>query len=276
MRNQSKILPLPTETVIKEYKEGITPRNLAKKYGCSKCAITGLLKRNKVELRGVREGCQKIKCNRSFFHVIDSEDKAYWLGFLYADGNIYNGKVQIRLAKKDLEHLEKLKSSLSSDHRIYKDLDKRTNEYCVGLIIPSADMADDLRSHGCVEKKTFLIRMPELREDLMRHFIRGYFDGDGCFISFTTKKGYKKWTLQINSNMTFCSQILKKIQKDADINIGKTYKEKRRISDCGCFIINTSKKETLVKIYKYLYDGSSVYLDRKKQKIEKHLESYKK
>ena len=50
------------------------------------------------------------------FDVIDTEEKAYWLGFLYADGNVSNTKneVGITLQSSDIKHLYKFKTFLKS------------------------------------------------------------------------------------------------------------------------------------------------------------------
>lgn len=70
------------------------------------------------------QGARKHKLNKSYFASIDSEEKAYWLGFLMADGCVYKGssknsyRLQINLSFNDRDCLEKLNESIESDYDI--------------------------------------------------------------------------------------------------------------------------------------------------------------
>ena len=83
---------------------------------------------------------RKYTLNEKYFKFIDNESKAYWLGFLMADGNIYNNVIRITLAVVDFNHLVKFKSDLKASYiiRKNKDFDKCT------LAMSYKPMADDL------------------------------------------------------------------------------------------------------------------------------------
>ncbi|MEK6885149.1 MAG: LAGLIDADG family homing endonuclease [Nanoarchaeota archaeon] len=133
--------------------------------------------------------CTKYHANYNFFDVIDSEEKAYWLGFIAADGTVPKVRepnsfcVNIRLANKDFHHLEKFKKNLNSNHIV------RTRKVTkVGLVNGTFDVAEYCVYNTQLAKSILnynirpkgSMRMPNL-EDNTRHFIRGYFDGDGSF-----------------------------------------------------------------------------------------------
>ena len=144
----------------------------------------------------------KYNYNKDYFQIIDSADKAYWLGFLYADGcinrNYKNEKLksmslELQLCSDDKHHLEKLNQSLESNVEIhdkiskYKDKEYKSSRLCISC----TKMCYDLIDKGCTPQKTYTIRMPSfdiVPEYYMRDFIRGYFDGDGC-ICITTMNG---------------------------------------------------------------------------------------
>jgi len=133
---------------------------------------------------------QIIKFNDTYFENIDTEDKSYWLGFFYADGYVRkrhdSGQFKLKLCKKDKNHIELFKTNIKSEHIITdgvefftKNNKKYKSEYSL-LNIYSLKLVDDLIKHGCVQNKTQKIRFPILKNELIQHFIRGYFDGDGC------------------------------------------------------------------------------------------------
>ena len=140
----------------------------------------------------------KIKVNDYYFSSINSEHKAYWLGFLYADGNISKRKNEITLTlkKSDYKHLQKFIDDLEiqksvSFYTIKSGKFKGKESCSVGF--SSNIMKQDLILYGCTPNKSLTLEFPNKAifkdPDLIRHFIRGYFDGDGSV--FTSKE--KHW-----------------------------------------------------------------------------------
>lgn len=116
------------------------------------------------------------------FEVIDTEEKAYWLGFLYADGyvSLKENKIELSLSTQDLTHIEKFRDFMKIKNKIsYR---KNTNSYRISF--RSIKCKEDLINKGCVPNKSLTLSFPnneKVPSNLIRHFIRGYFDGDGWF-----------------------------------------------------------------------------------------------
>ena len=198
---------------------------------------------------------KKYNINEKFFSNIDSEEKAYWLGFLYADGYIRSNKlnfVRLKLAIKDLGHMEKFRESIGSNHRI-EIYDSVINPYCQ-ITIGCKEMVLDLINSGCVNNKGFKIRLPNVQDHLMAHFIRGYFDGDGCI----THKNVNSYCVSIISNIRFIND-LKIYLGYGNININ--YKNNDLAN------LNIYKEVRMFR--KYIYDGSTIFLQRKFESFNK-------
>lgn len=106
------------------------------------------------------------KSIKTFFEVIDTEEKAYWLGFIYADGCVSKtsnqDRFEIKLKRTDLDHVEKLKKSLQSEHKIcfgVTDNEFGKCEYC-SLNIVNQKLVDDLVSKGVFYNKSNILEPP--------------------------------------------------------------------------------------------------------------------
>ena len=202
------------------------------------------------------------KLNVDYFKNIDSEDKAYWLGFLYADGCVTQNKkcLIVNLAPIDVGHLEKFINCIQSNHVIrYKD----GNRY-VSLLICNKQFVSNLIDKGCVPAKSLILKFPSkdiIPAHLIKHFIRGYFDGDGCFSAIMRKPLNKP-------NPILCAEIkflgtydmMKHISQELPSGNAEI------ASDGKIYKIRYHKKEILQSILSYMYDDSTIYLDRKYQK----------
>lgn len=154
--------------------------------------------RTKAALLGFRK--QDISLNRHYFHNIDNEYKAYWLGFIYADGWISKSKtgseLAIELSSLDLKHLEKFKNCIGSNasikirnkHLIIANNKNFSDVETCKIRIYSNQMYNDLYIHGVTNSKTYDSNYPKVAENLFRHVLRGYFDGDGCIYTKNEKK----------------------------------------------------------------------------------------
>jgi hypothetical protein len=170
------------QDMITSYERGESAQSIAKRYGTSYQVIQPVLARQGVTLRSKREANKKQKCNERYFQDIDTEEKAYWLGFLTADGCVTRGKksgdsprISLHLAEQDYGHLMKLKKALQASQMI------SVNERSCSLTIYSSDMAADLARHGIRPNKTFSTKPAQIAIDFVRHYWRGVIDGDGDF-----------------------------------------------------------------------------------------------
>lgn len=131
---------------------------------------------------------RKLKARDNYFNKIDTQSKAYWLGYLYADGNINKKEKAVHLGSKDIEVITKFKKTLKSEYTLGKTQIKSGSYY--HTTIYSKQLVQDLIKHGVVPNKTFIIQFPKLRKNLIRHFIRGYFDGDGNVYRCKSASGF--------------------------------------------------------------------------------------
>lgn len=164
---------------------------------------------------------RKYEINENYFDIIDTEHKVYTLGFLYVDG--YNNEkkniVKISLVENDKEILEKIKSPICSQKplRYYKYKTNRQPQY--SFVIDNSHISSILSKLGVVQAKTFKLKFPNfLNKKLIRHFIRGYFDGDGC-ITKNNKSG--SYYISFVSTDNFIQKLQKHLLLKLNIKIKK-------------------------------------------------------
>jgi len=192
---------------------------------------------------------RRLKYNR-FFKNVDSTTKAYWLGYIYADGCITGGKKFTIGAKlSDRAHIENLRVALGSRNivGVYKTGGKfRPDNYYVQFSVREIKIVEDLMKWGVIPRKSVnTIHMPSLRSDLNHHFIRGYNDGDGCI----EKRGY---SIQIAGQEMFLTEMLSVLERDIDANRYHLYKRK---DTC---VLTVSNQRGVLELLKYMYEDSSV------------------
>lgn len=213
--------------------------------------------------------------NANYFHSIDTEEKAYWLGFLYADGNVHRTTIKITLGEKDKNHLVKFNEALNNSNPISINTQNAWGKEVktANAIINCTKMCQDLISLGCVPKKSLVLKFPTVEQvpkALQIPFIRGYVDGDG---SINVTNG-KWWAVSMVGTYNMMSNIKQILGVEV-----KILKEKR--SKCVYELSFGGNLQVLEKL-EVLYANSRVYLDRKyelykslkllypKQKIESH------
>ena len=122
-----------------------------------------------------------------FFETIDHPSKAYWLGFLFADGNVSSLRktggyyVSLELAELDKVSVVSFAVAIGATQKVaISPPTGYGKQNRVRLVLGSKKMHSDLVALGCAPRKTFTAKLPALDDSMMPHFIRGYFDGDGC------------------------------------------------------------------------------------------------
>lgn len=202
---------------------------------------------------------KKYHFNTGFFDNIDSEEKAYWLGFLYADG--YNcekrGFIRLALQTGDINHIKKFQNSLCDNHKIYVII--RNNSICIHL--SDLHFSQRLAQLGCIQAKSLKCAFPSyLSPNLVRHFIRGYFDGDGCTTSYKSEKR-RNYGISICSNPVFLDGIIDAIFNLSGIKLNKWIHKHGRYGVCYC-----GGNRKVKKFLDWLYQGANIYLERKYQR----------
>lgn len=234
--------------------------------------IKKILVDNGVTTRSQRESRKTYVYNEDYFSEIDTKDKAYWLGFIYADGFITkktNGSPVFGMTLGEIEPLEKLNKYMSSNKPIgeYKktgSYSDKSIEYKLAFCSPK--LVSDLEKWGVVENKTFKLKFPEFLDlNLISHFIRGYFDGDGSVylhIQKTKDKEYIFLGSQFSGIRTFLTDLSKYINAESCV-----YKDNRKQTDCWNIRLNSNIRS--LNLYHYLYkDCGDLFLSRKREKFE--------
>ena len=215
---------------------------------------------------------KRYKLDEHVFDNIDTEEKAYWLGFLMADGYNHETKtcVALRLQARDKEILEKYKLFLKTDVPIYTftrvtSVNHLVKQYCE-VNICSPWFSDSLAKLGCKQGKTESLTFPEkVPEKLYNHFIRGYFDGDGC-ISVKIRKDRRK---RNGKSMRYQFTIVGKpnfLQKVQAIICKATKRRELPLKKCKSPIIEClhyTGRNRIVEAMNYLYKNATIYLKRK-------------
>lgn len=213
---------------------------------------------------------RKYQLNSNKFDVIDTEEKAYWLGWYMTDGYNHESKsaVAIRLQGKDIEILEKLKLFLETTIPIYtfyrKDSKGNAREY-VELNVCSVHMSKTLASYGVVQNKMHNKSIPNIPTSLIKHFLRGYFDGDGCFSVVPRKDRKNGKSLIYQVTFTGNREPLLYIKNfiAAQLHLeDRAVSKSRRLS----YILHYGGRNICYKILDWLYEDATIYLKRKHDK----------
>lgn len=204
----------------------------------------------------------ELKFDNTVFDIIDTEEKAYWFGFLCADGYVSLKGVVVELSLKgsDVEHLEKFRQFLHNRNEI-----KMSKVMCKGkeylrcrLIMTDKHFHDTLISKGCTPQKSLTFKFPDTSiftsQDLIRHFIRGYFDGDGCITPSTCSK----IATTLNGTNEFLSKVVEYYPHLFSV---LRLNDKNRPEINAYVIGNCGLKAT--EFCHDLYDEANVYLQRK-------------
>ena len=264
--------------IVEDYKNGDSTVLIGKKFNISPSTVWRILKRYDVEIRPNTLNSRRYSLNESFFEKIDTEEKAYWLGFMYADGyittklNNYSQHFGISLAKKDYDHLEKFKKSLNSTYPIkeYISTGYSNTEYC-RLLMSSQKTVDNLIRLGVVEQKTNVLTFPteeQVPKHLLHHFIRGYFDGDGCITSYLCG-GYIRYKTSFIGCESILDGINEAINEKYKVKIPRYFKRKTYQT---VYSLEYASNKRSIMLYEYMYKDATIFLERKRNKFLKLVE----
>ena len=182
--------------------------------------------------------------NVDYFKEIDTLEKAYWLGFLYADGGMKGNVSIIELNIKDESHIDKFISCINADplKKKYRH-NKQFNSDSCKISICNKTFTDYLKDKGCIINKTKRLTLPIFqKEDLYKTFLLGYYDGDGCCGS----------TVICSASFEFLKQIKEKFNIKHQIRLTKN-----PLGECHVLAIGVELLESCLSLY-----GES--LERKK------------
>lgn len=246
-------LRLVKDSIINDYISGLSTELISQKYDCAARSVNLLLRRNKIP---VNDPTYKISFNREFFDNIDTEEKAYILGYFVADGSNHNDFAYI--CSTDLEVLEKIKVAVEYTSELEKCKKSQPHHKQIyRLNMSSTPMCKRLTELGCPRNKSFVTRFPyknEVNDDLLRHYLRGLTDGDGCW--HITKPGNIQFSIAGTYDLLVgCQEYFTKN------NIISYIRPKSSI-----FTLHVHRFEHIKRIFHLFYDNATIYMERKYQK----------
>ena len=198
--------------------------------------------------------------------VIDTQEKAYLLGLFYSDGNVGNNQSQCRLElslnDRDLVfHLKELFPFF------YIHYDRGTK---IELGNYSKTLKDDLIANGCLPRKSFENRnnlhIPNISEELIPHFIRGYFDGDGGCTLNTQKSKVQKRVYIYSASLPLINEI-EDFMKSKGIIFNNIIQSGKNIP----VYKSTPSTKSYSNYYNFLYNNATIFMQRKKEVFDKIL-----
>lgn len=204
------------------------------------------------------------------FKKIETEEEAYWLGFLYADGcvNATNNQIELALYEKDYNHIVKFKNFMTIDNKISYREKAKAYRYS----FKDTEIKANLIYLGCVPQKSLILKWPteeQVPNQLIPAFLREYFDGDGWFSN-------TEHTFQIGiiGSEDFINGFLKYMDKikliDTKLKIQNVHREH------GAKRYMFSNIQSVNNFLNFIYDNANIYLDRKYEHYQEYLQIGKK
>lgn len=240
---------------------------------------------NKARRLGL-ERISKYNYNKNFFEIIDTEEKAYWLGFIYADGYVnkseYGGELGIELQYSDNNHLKKFNKSIDGNVEVndrYRNggfnYNKDKQFHMCNIRLYCTKIVDDLSKYGIVNNKTYIKQHMStlIPNNLIQHFIRGFFDGDGS-ISIT-KQGRNFIQFDItNANNIILEDIRQYLYQNYNITSYISCEENRKYSTVPIYKLCFKGLYNAYNFGQYIYNNANIYLDRKYLLYQRYLKEY--
>lgn len=266
---KSNAWDIPREIFQGYLDEGMTRKEIASSLKVSKSTIDQIFKRYKLFLNSKDKYYEKrVKFDIHIFDTIDTEEKSYWLGYLYSDGCVSGGDrnmITVVSSLKDIDHIKKFKKFLKDEREgnhilLRTDTIKatgKTYEEC-SYTVYSKHLKNKLIEYGCTPRKSLTLKFPDekifARKELIYDFIRGYVDGDGCITSRRRVKS-NRLVISILGTEEFLKGVQKYFPQFVSIYKYNTRENKAR------YISASSDKGDQVTYQ--LYEHATIYLSRK-------------
>ena len=199
---------------------------------------------------------RKYKMNENYFSNIDTPEKAYWLGFVLADGNISKSSntLTISLQRGDSGHLYKFVKAIESNYSVKDFINTSGSEQSI-VTVTSKIMKNDLASYGVVPNKSLIASAPK-NIKFEKDFWRGCIDGDGTICNHTTKGGIS-WIIGICGTYDIGRSFYEFVGTNLNLKIRKP------IKDGSIFKASYNGSMTPIRVIEFLYKDSKIHLNRK-------------
>lgn len=246
-------------------KKGLTIRKMAEIAHCSVDAVSNGMKRLDIPINIYQSNQVKRKyhVNTTFFEEINSEEKAYWFGFLMADGYVSDEVITIGLSRKDEQHIQSFLNTIESNTPIVRynsDAGIKGSKHEMSKVtVCSVRLARSLNKLGLKSPKSLQEFLPSLPDELYSPFIRGYYDGDGGYHYHQNAKGKWKIKVSILGGKRMCQSI-----KEHALKQGITlcvYQKNNHLYEVA------GSHHQAQNFLEYLYMDATIFLPRKHQKF---------
>lgn len=248
--------------VIQMYTDNIPVTYIAKIYSCGVQTIYNYLRR--LDINRTRNSVRKYQFDIHYFDVIDTPNKAYCLGLLFADGCNFDRSINLFLQAPDSHLLEDICQEIGYNGELEfrdrsKDREKGINcQDVYGLRLHSAYMCDVLSNCGMVPNKSLILQFPTCVPDhLISHFMRGYMDGDG-HIGRTEKDN----SVNFVGTLNFCESMNCVFEKQ----LGITFNIREAGNHNGITMECSARNKADRKLFlDWIYQDAGLKLERKYQ-----------
>ncbi len=269
-QRRAELQQLDTEKIIKMYQEGQSSRKIGKEFNIDPTNVIRILKKFNIPIRDISACRQIYDINEQYFNNIDDINKAYWLGFLAADGyTTPRYTVGLTLQIGDEEAVKAFHNALNSTHPIKT---KKSKQVCE-LRISNKTLASNLFKYDIVPNKSLIIDLRQValkaniinNEKYLKALLLGYFDGDEGIYQYSPKDKTEQWSCSITGTFETCSFF-----KEYFNNIGfMKQRYPKRNNNNWTYIIGGCNQ--VIKGLNKIYDIANELdfcLSRKKQKFE--------
>lgn len=261
------ITPELEQLIINDYLNSeLKSEEIQNKYEISSYIFLNIRKKHDIPFRKAKYNT--ISINQNYFETINTPAKAYYLGFIAGDGYLrYRAEknchvLRIELNSKDIDILEKFKQELESEHTINltKRFDKKYNiwrEPC-SIEISNTKLCTDIIKNGVGLNKSKELKLPNINDNLMRHYVRGLIDSDGGWHIRSTGKNEIIFSF-VSSVKQFSYDVMNFLMEKCSLDEVKVNVQGGGTSYVFYYAGNVQTK----RIYQYLYGDGGPWLDRK-------------
>lgn len=252
------------------YENGENGHLIAKKFNINPVTVYRIIRKHGFLVKSMSQAKTIYQIDENLFNKIDCEWKAYFLGLLFADGNVHKNNIKLALQFKDKLILEKLnKIVFNGDKNLthckgQKIVTKLGKEYWGKdkflLEISNKKISEAIRDLGCVSNKSLILKFPneeQVPKEFLNHFIRGYFDGDGTIFN---RKNTKQLGFKILGSKYFIPKLKEYFINNLELEL--------KIRERGNILsLETYDREKIQIIYQFMYKDSNLFLERKRNKF---------
>jgi intein/homing endonuclease len=199
------------------------------------------------------------------FEKINTEEKAYVLGLLYSDGCISTNN-SVSLAMTDEQLIKRVNTLFPFFN--YTEAKNNTINSKILFTLRKHDklLWLHLTNNGLIPNKSVLnkelVKIPNISSNLISHFIRGYFDGDGSI--YSSKRRPNSRMFEICATAKQFLESLNNLFKENNINLVFKQKKLGKLGKTLMYVIRASKYSTIMQLKEFLYKDATIYLNRKK------------